>query len=118
MELGYSVWCLLGFGRLYISGSRAGISTIMEGVHPLNDNDTFIHSMLSDLSVDSNLDEPHGKEFSALLNVWDIHRLTNIKFEWTDNLLEHLRVRKDDPKNFRMTIMIFHHATALHRLKE
>ncbi|KUI71933.1 hypothetical protein VM1G_08071 [Cytospora mali] len=94
--------------------SWQGFSVAGEGVHPWNDKETFIASISSDLALERKLEDEEGREFSYLFNVWDIKRKT-INFHFTDNLLEHLRIRRGHLKE--TTIMICHHATTLDRLR-
>ena len=66
---------------------------------------TLNHDDLSD--VDDNA------IFSRLFTLKKMAELADIKFEQTDNLLDHLRIQRYDDDDFRTKVFIFHHATVL-----
>jgi hypothetical protein len=63
--------------------------------------------------LSANAQQDDSREFSYLFNVLDMERLVSIEFKWTNNLLEHLCIKKDSPVKFKTTVFLCHHATFL-----
>lgn len=58
----------------------------------------------------------YDREFSSLFTLYDMCRLVGFEIIWTNNLLNHLLVRKYNNRRFNTTVYIFHQASVLDNL--
>jgi len=60
--------------------------------------------------------EENERTFSDILNLRDMEYLAGFKIAWTDDILNHLLIRKHPQSKFETQVLIFHHATVLREL--
>lgn len=70
----------------------------------------FRYRMTQDDAVDSD----YTLEFPDYFNLCGMSRLVGFQICWTDNLLDHLQLRKLEAGGFSTHVFVFHQAAALH----
>ncbi|KAK6829368.1 exonuclease family protein [Apiospora arundinis] len=105
LQLSLRVWLMMGVG------DAAGIQAAGEPLYPCPDR-SFVDNII-DQPQYSPVQVDRGESFPGYFTLRDMEYMGNFEVRFTDDLLNHLQMRRFRDSSFRPSVYIFQHAAVL-----